>query len=84
MKKFEILNNKWISQLDFSTNVRGYTAMFFNVIKIDDITRICCEDEMHGFFIHIGNFDGSMSLFYNKTEKEDFDRDLSFFKSLLF
>ncbi len=85
MKKFEIINDKWIKHNPLNDN--------FDAIKIAAIVKFVVYDsnihlplgEEAKIISFINNSQGAyFSLVYKKSEQEEFKDDLAFFEKLLF
>lgn len=84
MKKFEIINDKWIKTLNENNNRDEYSA-----IKINDITLMASrklgEDSTIGSFsIYIRADSNALSFYYKKSEEEQYKSDLKILENLLF
>jgi hypothetical protein len=83
MKKFEIINNKWIKML-YSGN--EFSIIALDAIKIDAICKIYCKSPSSANgHIHLYGYSSDMSIefIYSPEEVDDFNKDLDFLKNLL-
>jgi len=87
MKKFEIVNNKWIKKIGIGD--------FTNAIKINTISKIqsgFSEKDYNGYvkpfpysiFLSTDCDDMALDFNYSKSEKEDYEKDLKFLEDLLY
>jgi hypothetical protein len=85
MKRFEIINNKWIKA----------TGSSVNSIKLDSVSRILSgfnDKDYNGYeildpykiFLSSDGNTMAMCFTYKKTEKEEFEKDLNFLENLLY
>jgi len=91
MKKFEIINGKWIRKLVFGKFEEEYIS---DVLKISEIKRISFmhriprsqyDNVEEQYVISVDVSSGiSMSWVYEKKEYESFQNDLKFLEELLF
>jgi len=90
MKRFEILNDRWIKQLNIKNIVSDYstTTSILYALKISSITHINASSNLANgyltFSISLGTDGCSFYFEYNKDEENEFKNDLSFFENLLF
>ncbi len=83
MKKFEIVNNRWIKQIDLSINPNSYS---FNAIRINDVSFISGSVELIGtsnYYILIYTSGGKLFFQYESSEEKQYKEDLIFFEKLL-
>lgn len=78
MKKFEIINGKWIKNLD----LKG--ASSFSTIKISSIDVIGSSSSTGYSEIFIGTGGANLSFTYSSTEQTQYKSDLEFLENLLF
>jgi hypothetical protein len=81
MKKFEIINNKWVRVFKHDGEVTN--------IKLESITEISftkMEDTWDNLAYHIAlRFDGHLILiYYSQSEYAESQKDLTFLEKLLF
>lgn len=87
MKKFEIINGRWIKKLDFKNNKDEQVS-----IKISAVSCFHCAKLDEDYSISLGSFgiyitaDGGSSLtfYYMKAEEQQYKNDVAFFEKLLF
>ena len=83
MKKFEIINNKWIKMI---YSGKEFSNIALVAIKIDDISKIDCKSPSTSYgHIHLygHSSDISVEFIYEIEELNQFNEDLGFFKKLL-
>ena len=77
MKKFEIINGKWIK-------VDSYHSSHIDICKIDSISQITYrEEDRNANYIDIYNHGGRIIISYNESEQELSKSDFIFLKNLL-
>ena len=84
MKKFEIINDKWIKKVNLDGS--KLNAILF-AIKISEIKSIICFEGIATISSTIRlniNQSTYIELVYVKGEEQDFKEDIIFFENLLF
>lgn len=83
MRKFEIINNKWIKEIIFDKSMQH---VVLHAWRLSDISFIfCTTDSKTGGRIGLNcNSRTAMSFSYSLTEEEEFKKDLAFLEELLF
>jgi hypothetical protein len=90
MKKFEIINGKWIKTAKGRTDNRvGSTTDICSALKISSISKIYVsaveiKGELHYYIIFQVVSDNDMVIVYEKSEESEFKDDLQFFENLLY
>ncbi len=83
MKKFEVINNKWIKMI---YSGKEFSNIALVALKIDEISKIDCKcPETSYGHIHLygHSSDISVEFIYEIEELDQFNEDLIFFKNLL-
>ena len=82
MQHFEIINGKWIKQIDFSSG----GDLIFKSLRIDSIVSFDTRVWPGGtYFIHLRSSDKmELNIRYEPNETELYKNDLAYFEKLLF
>ncbi len=81
MKKFEILNDRWIKQLDFGVNPDSFS---FAAIKLSDVSCISGNIyDTNDYRIWISTSGGHLLIVYKSSEGIQYNEDLTFLEKLL-
>jgi hypothetical protein len=81
MKKFEIINNRWIRKLVLKE------GFLYSAVKISSINQIYSFTIDGGESLHLNLHDESganIDFLYSKTEHVQYKEDLAFFENLLY
>ena len=83
MRKFEIINNKWIKEIIFDKSMQHVVLHAWRLSEIIQI--FCTSNSKTGGEISLRYNGGtSINFRYSVNEEEDFKKDLAFLEELLF